>query len=197
METQSGVSDAQPEVVSDQPQTKDSVSYETYKRVVSEAKKAKEMAAQLKAEREADEQARMAEQSKWKELAEKLQKDLKQKEDEIKRKDAFVIQNNLKQTIGRYAKEMGANDDAVDEIFVVAKSKELLKDIEVGSDYSVNADQVKSALAEMQKKSPWFFSKQVAAPKDINPGSKPSGLNSKDLEKLSIDELIELGKNAR
>lgn len=198
MEESKGSSAAPNHDVSDIDQgTKDTVSYDTYRRVVSEAKKAKEIAAQMKAEREADEQARMAEQNKWKELAEKLQKDLKDKEETIKRKDAMVIQSNLKQSIGRFAKDLGANENALDEIFVVGKTKELFKDIEVSSDYQINGEQVKSALAKLAESSPWFFQKQVAPPKDVNPGSKPSGVTPNDLAKLSYEELIALGKNAK
>ena len=197
MEKPEGSGAATEENLSEVEPKKEAVSYDTYRRVVTEVKKAKDAVAQLMAEKEANETARMAEQNKWKELAEKLQKDLKSKEDEIKRKDAFVIQSNLKGAIGRFAKDMGASEEAIDEIFVVAKSKDLLNEIEVGQDYSVNGDQVKNALAELQKKSPWFFTKQVSPPKDVAVGSKPSGVNPKDLEKLSYDELIALGKKAK
>jgi hypothetical protein len=177
---------------------KDTVAYETYKKAVSEAKKAKEQLSILQAENEAKSQAEMTEQGKYKEMVDKLQKDLKDKSDEIKRKESFFVQNNLKSTVHRYAKELGAIDGALDEVYEVAKSKGLLSSVELKEDYSVNDQQVKEALGELSKKSPWFFTKQVAAPKDVSMGGSSGGVSSiKDLTKLSYDDLVKLGKAAK
>ena len=180
---------------------KDTVSYDTYRKVVSEAKRAKEEAAILKAEIEAKSNAEMAEQGKYKEMVDKLQKDLKAKDDEIKKKESFFVQNNLKSTVQRYAKELGAIDGALDEVYEVAKSKGLLNSVELKEDYSVNDLQVKEALGELSKKSPWFFQKQVAAPKDVTMGGNSGGVSSvttvKDLSKLSMAQLKELGERLK
>ena len=177
----------------------DSVAYDTYRKAVTEAKRAKEQLAALQAEKEVATQSALAEQGKFKEMAEKLQKDLKAKEDESKKKDAFFIQANLRSTVSRYAKEFGAvSDDAVKQIYTVAQSEGLLNSVEVKEDYSVNDDHVKTALSELQKKSPWFFQKQAAAPRDVNMGGNSSGVSSlKDLSKLSYDDLLKLGKAAK
>lgn len=175
---------------------KDTVAYDTYKKAVSEAKRAKEEAAALKAEIEAKSQAEMAEQGKYKEMVDKLQKDLKAKDDEIKKKESFFVQNNLKSTVQRYAKELGAIDGALDEVYEVARSKGLLNSVELKEDYSVNDVQVKEALGELSKKSPWFFQKKVASPKDVVMGGDAGGSSTvtvKDLSKLSMDQLKELG----
>ena len=176
---------------------KDTVAYETYKKAVSEAKKAKEQVSIMMAEQEARKQQELSDQGKYKEMVEKLQKDLKAKDDETKRKDAYFIQTNLKSSISKYAKEFGASEQASEDVFEVAKSKGLLSSIEVKDDYSVNEDQVKSALSELQKKSPWFFQKSAQAPKDISMGAGAGGPTQVDLSKLSYDELLRLGKTLK
>ncbi len=178
--------------------SKDSVAYETYRKTVSEAKRLKEQLAEIKAQKDADDQAKLAEQGKYKEMVEKLQTDLKTKDADFKKKEAFFVQSNLKSTVSRYAKELGAIGEATEEIYEVAKSKGLLSSLEIKEDYSVNGDQIKEALSELQKKSPWFFQKSVAAPRDITVGGNASGGSStKKLTELSFEQLAELGKNAK
>lgn len=175
---------------------KDTVSYQTYKKAVSEVKKLKEQMDSLLSEKDQQQQAILAEQGKYKEIAEKIQKDLKAKDDEIRRKESFFVQQNLKQTVARYAKELGAKDEAIDELFAVGSAKDIWKSIEVKDDYSIDGDQVKKSLEEMSQKSPWFFAKQANPPKDVVLGSgvkdgkenfsagKLGSLNQEQLTKL-------------
>ena len=90
---------------------KDSVSYDTYRKTVSEVKRLKDELGKILSEKEEMNQQALAEQGKWKEVAEKLKSELKLKEDETKRKEAFFVQQNLKQTIGRFAKDMGVHEE--------------------------------------------------------------------------------------
>jgi hypothetical protein len=170
--------------------SKDTVAYETYRKAVSEAKKAKEEAALLRGEKEAQHQSALAEQGKWKEMAEQLQKDLKGKDEDLKKRESIFVQQNLKQTVHRFAKELGAIDQAVEEVFEIAKAKGLFNSIEVKDDYSVNTDQVKEALGELSKKSPWFFQKQVSGTKDVTIGNKPN-VASTDFKSMPKDKLLE------
>lgn len=132
--------------------SKDSVAYETYRKTVSEAKRLKEQLAEIKAQKDADDQAKLAEQGKYKEMVEKLQTDLKTKDADFKKKEAFFVQSNLKSTVSRYAKELGAIGEATEEIYEVAKSKGLLSSLEIKEDYSVNGDQIKEALANYRRR---------------------------------------------
>jgi hypothetical protein len=173
--------------------SQDTVKYETYKKAVGEAKKAKEMLSQLQAEKESQAAQTLAEQNKWKELYEKTQKDLLSTKEDLKKKDAFFIQNNLKSTVARYAKDLGAIDQAVDEIYEVAKSKGLLNSIEVKEDYSVNADHVKNSLGELAKSSPWFFQKTAKNINDVVVG--PKGVKTEsDYKTMPKDKLLEAYK---
>ena len=175
----------------------DTVSYQTYKKAIGEVKKLKEALDSVMSEREQSQQAALAEQGKYKEIAEKFQKELKDKEELLKKKDSMFVQQNLKQSVARLAKDFGAKEEAIDEIFAVGSAKEYWKSIEVKDDYTVNLDQVKSALGEMSQKSPWFFVKQAQAPKDVVLGGGSGVVTSDDLKKLSMDDLKKLAKNAK
>lgn len=197
MSEDQGTGGAPSEGSADTSDKKDTVAYDTYKKAVSEAKKAKEQVAVMLAAEESRKQQELSDQGKYKEMVDKLQKDLKAKDDETKRKDAYFVQSNLRSAISKYAKEFGATEQSADDVFEVAKSKGLLGSIEVKEDYSINEDQVKSALSELQKKSPWFFQKSAQAPKDVSMGAGSGGVTQKDLTKMTYDELIALGKNAK
>lgn len=175
----------------------DTVSYQTYKKAIGEVKKLKEALDSVMSEREQSQQAALAEQGKYKEIAEKFQKELKDKEELLKKKDSMFVQQNLKQSVARLAKDFGAKEEAIDEIFAVGSAKEYWKSIEVKDDYTVNLDQVKSALGEMSQKSPWFFVKQAQAPRDVVLGNNSGAITSDDLKKLSMDDLKKLAKNAK
>lgn len=175
---------------------KDTVAYDTYKKAVSEAKRAKEEAAALKAEIETREKGALAEQNKFKELWEKSQKDLQAKDTEIKNMKSSVFQNNLKNVVKSVAKDLGAIEPALDDIYTIVRNSDLLKGMEVTEDFSLDAGQLKQKLAEFAKSRDHLFVKKAAAPKDIVMGGDAGGSSTvtvKDLSKLSMDQLKELG----
>lgn len=183
-------------------QGKDSVAYETYRKTVSEVKNYKEETKKLRetialyeAQVKEAEQSVLAEQGKFKELNEKLREELARKDQEFKAKEGRFVKSTLKNTVAKYAKDMGAIDEAVDQIYSVGDwaSVEFKDD-----DYSVNADQVKKLVGEMAQKNPWFFKKSVSAPRDVViGGNQPSGDTIKDLTKLTTEQLLQLAKQAK
>lgn len=176
-------------------QGKDSVAYETYRKAVTEAKNAKEKIAAFEARIQEAEQNALAEQGKYKEMFDKLKEETARKEQDFKAKEGRFVKSTLKNTVAKYAKDMGAIDEAVDQIYSVGDwaSVEFKDD-----DYSVNADQVKKLVGEMAQKNPWFFKKSVSAPRDVViGGNQPSGDNVKDLTKLTTEQLLQLAKQAK
>lgn len=172
---------------------KDSVSYETYKKVLGTLKKKEEMLSALQAKANEIENNQLTEQQKYKELFEKVNQEKKQKEDEFKKKESLFVKHNLKNTVVRYAKELGAIDQAVEDIYKV----EDWSDVEFKEDYSVNEDQVKAKVSELTSKRPWYFKKQVSAPKDVVLGGNGASSTPSDLSKLSYDELLKIAKSAK
>lgn len=170
----------------------DTVSYETYKKVMAELKKYKSANDEIAKVLEEKENAALTEQNKYKELAAKQKEQLAKYENDLKEANKRFASKSLKEKVSRYAKDMGAIDEAVDQIYSVGD----WTNVEVKDDFSVNEDQVKSLVAEMSKKNPWFFKKTASAPKDVVLGGNAgSGVDLSDLTKLSVDELIKLGKS--
>lgn len=174
-------------------QGKGQVSYETYQKVLGSLKKKEAMLDALEAKAKELEANQLAEQGKFKEIAEQLKVELKKKEDDFKKKESFFVKTNLKNTVAKFAKELGAIDQAVEDIFKV----EDWSDVEFKEDYSVNEDQILTKVKELTSKKPFYFKKQVSAPKDVVLGGNGAAVGSSDLSKLSYDDLLKIAKSAK
>lgn len=173
--------------------TKDTVSYETYRKAIGEVKKLKEVLDSVARKQEEEQNALLIEQNKFKELAEaKIREN-----DELKKKyhetQKNFVQQNLKQVVARHAKELGAIDGALDQIYAVGD----WSSVELGEDLSVNGDKVKELVGEMSKKNPWFFKKTPSGIRDVSIGTNGFSASQVDLSKLSTEELIKLGKTLK
>lgn len=164
----------------------DKVAHATYLKVLSEAKAAKAKLAELETERERERQAKLEQEGKFKEAADEWRKKFEETE---KKAMGFVKtygQKVFSAETKSVALELGANPDALDDIIKTGDWSE----IEVGGDFSVDRDKIKSALSKMQQSKPWYFKTQPNAPKDITPGQQVAGGKSKSLEEMSVEELI-------
>lgn len=85
---------AQPEA-SSAAKAEDKVAYDTYKRVLSEAKKFKELAETLQKERDSQQETKLKEQNEWKTIAELSKQKLEQVEKALSEKER-AIQEGLK-----------------------------------------------------------------------------------------------------
>lgn len=174
-------------------QGKGQVAYETYQKVLGSLKKKEQMLDALEAKAKELEANQLAEQGKYKEISEQLKAELKKKDDEFKKKESFFVKTNLKNTVAKYAKELGAIDQALDDIYKV----EDWSDVEFKEDYTVNEEQILTKVKDLTSKKPFYFKKQVNAPKDVVLGGNGAASGSSDLSKLSYDELLKIAKSAK
>jgi hypothetical protein len=170
--------------------TKDVVSYDTYRKAIGEVKKLKEVLDTVAREKEEQQNSAMIEQNRFKELAEAKIKENEELKRKFQHTQKSFVEQNLKQVVARYAKDMGAIEGAVDQIYSVGD----WSSVDLGEDFSVNADKVKELVGELSKKSPWFFKKTPAGIKDVSMGSNGINTSGADLSKLTTEELIKLGK---
>lgn len=173
---------------SQQPK-KDMVSYETYRRTVGEVKALKAKLAELQAQREAEEQARLAEQGKWKEKAELLEKALREKEQKFESAVNSFAKKIFTESAKQVALQVGVRKEAIDDVLKVAD----FSDVEIGEDFTVNQDQLRMRLEELAKQKPWFFEKPKAQVNPVLPSTQ-APLVTKKLEDLSWEELRALAK---
>lgn len=180
----------QPDSSSGQNQeSKDTVQYDTYRKVLSEKKALQNKLAEFEAAQKASEQTKMEEQGKLKELSEALRKENEGLKKSLKDKDYKYGYHVLSNEIKSVAKSLGANDDALEDVVKLGD----WTTVEITEDFAVKTDTVKEALLNMQKSKPYLFKSSKPAPNDLPLNSgKPTGSGSFDVKKLKQDDLKKL-----
>jgi len=179
------------EVVSDEK--KDLVAYETYRRAIGEVKQLKAKLAEIEAEREREQQSKLAEQGKYKEQAESLLKKLSEKDEQIK----SIVSSFGKRVFETEAKSialgLGARPEAIDDILKVGN----WDDIEIDNNFNINKDQLRMKIDDLLKSKPWFSVSNTKAPQSIIPTNRVTDNSARDLSKLSLEEIRELAKQIK
>ena len=167
----------------------DKVAYSTYKRVLAEAKKFKELADSLSKQTEQEKEAKLKEQNEWKSLAEmhKAKLDLAQKELEEKNR---AIQDGTKYT--EFVRHLGGklrHDSYVNHV----DFDKILINPETGR---VEESSVKTVVAEFVKEHASLVDFGINgrmpnnAPRQVGPAHKKSldEMDSKELEKHILEQ---------
>jgi len=194
MSTDQSTSGAPSTVVSDEVsgQGKDTVAYDTYRKTVSEVKSLKSKLAELQAEKEAESQAKLAEQGKWKERAELAETKLKEEQ----KKAHMILQNfgkkALEGVVQSEALKLGAKPEAVEDILKLAD----FSDVEIDETFNIKADQVSLKLKEFSTKKPYLFSTNAKGVSDVVPNSKANS-GTKSLDEMSVEEIKQFVKTLK
>lgn len=170
---------------------RDTVSYETYRKTVSEVKNLKSKLDEFQTKETEREQATLQEQGKFKEALEAANRKLKETELKLDSTSKTFAKQVFSKEAKSVALQMGAAPEGVDDLIRVAD----WTGVEIGEDFAVNETQLKDAIARMQKQKPLFFKKLVPAPKDVNTGHSLSA-SGKSVQEMSNDELINAIKSA-
>lgn len=163
-----------------------SVSFASHQKLLGEKKKAQTELESLRVRLEEIESEKLQTQGKYKEHAESLQKKLQETQAKERSLHKVYSEKVIRQQFASEAMKMGCVDP--EDAFKLCD----LAGVEVTDDFEFEADSLKSALSDLQKKKPYLFKKEVSAPKDSPPSNrinKPSGAE------LTKDELYaELSK---
>ena len=163
----------------------DKVSYDTYKKVLAEAKAAKEKAKALEADVQKYSQSEMQAQGKQAELIESLRKQVADKAEEVK---SFKSNYAYKLLTAALEAE-GAKHGCLDTDLLL-KSVDI-NAIEFGDDFSINTTDLQREVASVVGKKPFLFSKKVSSINDVNPKVNKESLNGKeDLNKLTLEQKL-------
>ena len=178
-----------PAQVSDQPEKKDSVAYETFSKLLGEKKKLQSEMSEMKAYKDQLEAEKLQAEGKWKEIAENNKK----LADDFKSKNLNIVKNVSEKAIRsqfmREAEKLGCVDA---EIAMKACS---FDDLEVTEDFEFDNQKLVGKIQELTKSKPYLFKKDFKMVQDINPSSK--SISTKSLTDLSENELKELLKTAK
>jgi len=172
--------------------SKDSVAYDTYRKVLSEKKKVQEQLAELAKERDAANQNKLQAEGKKDEVIEALRKQMAEKDKTLETKTNAYAWNVVSAQIkSELAREGCVNPDKALRLI----DKEELAGIEVSDDYLVNIEDLKRVVDKVRTENAdiRLFNKSASV-KDLNPkaGVNPVGNEpANKTEKMSAAELRE------
>lgn len=180
-------SGATPQENSVQPENKDVVKYETYSRVLSEAKKLKDKVREYESVLQQSQEAKLKEQNEWKTLAEQYKAKLDQTSRTLEEQER-AITNGLK--FQEFEKHLGGKLKKRDYASFVDFEKIVLNP----ETKSVDEDSVKTVVSEFIKEHSSLvdFGSQGKLPnqapsKFTAPGAKSiQDMDVKELEKLAL-----------
>lgn len=164
----------------------DKVAYETYRKTLEEAKRAKAEREELKARLEELEKAKLEETGQVKELAERLKKENAELQLKFKNSAKQFGKVLLEKEVKSVASSFGVRPEALDDLVKIGPFKEF----QVNEDFSVDSEKLKEILSGMRKEKPYLFVESKPAPKDVNPHGGGTSSGSVDLGKMSKEELI-------
>lgn len=157
---------------------KDQVSYDTYKKVLAEAKKAKAVKAELEAELQKVKQAELEVKGQDKQLIESLRKQLADRENQERKMKEHYAFNSFKNSVSALGAKHGCIDNEV-----LLKSVDI-NSIEMNDDFTFNEADLEREIAAVASKKSYLFQKKVPTAKDGVPS-----MPKKETKKLSIDEM--------
>lgn len=164
---------------------KQTVAYETYQKVLNEAKKAKELAAENARRLEELNEAKMAEQGKLGELVETYKKKLTETEQTYAEKHKKYVQKRVTDSLSSLAKEHGCVDP---EAFLRIAD---FSGVSVDDEYNIDAKTALTIIEAEKNKRQYLFKKDVGLVKDLPISGGTAGLGAKPLDQLSKAEIEE------
>jgi hypothetical protein len=173
-------------------ETTQTVKYDSYRKAVSEKKKIQAQLEETSARLAELEETRLASEGKKDELIQSLQERVKKYKGEIDQRDATYAYKSVSSQLKAEAAKLGCVDP--DTLIKVAP----LDTLEVGEDYTVDAQSLKMLLDEQKEKMPYLFQSKSVAVKDGVP-ARPNTETTTDLSKMSIADKARLlaGLNAK
>jgi hypothetical protein len=162
----------------------DTVKYETYRKVLSEAKSTKAKLAEYEARESEREQTLLAEQGKYKEALDNSVKKQNEFKAALEAKDKAFAKKVFTKEIEAVALSFGARKEALEDIVKVGD----WSSVEIDENFSINQEQLKASISNLSKSKPFYFISNAAAPRDVNtsPSGAPSGKSAND---MSVDEI--------
>lgn len=174
----------------DEKKTKDQVSYETYSRVLDEAKRAKAKQQELEVRLKSIEDEKLQETGKHQELAQKKT----QEADELRKMlESEKIQRKWESVSHRIkdAATKAGCVDADDLIKIGPAFDQVFKDDKV----DVDDKDIELIIKTAKEKKPYLFNKPGASAKTITPGFENTKIT--DVNKLSKNQIMSLLQNKK
>jgi len=179
-----GVSENSQDTSSVDRKEKDLVSYETYKRTLNEAKKAKSRLQEMESRLTGLEQEKLQHEGKKDELIDTLRKQLGEKDKQLKTTLGNFALTSVKAQLSQEAMKLGCVDtDALSALMD-------LNSLEVDGDtFQANQEQLKMMLEETRKKRPYLFNKSGLKIDSTVPKGVEEQKAETNLKKMKTEDL--------
>lgn len=170
----------------------DTVKYETYKRTLSEAKKARAQMTEMAERLQSLEQEKLQAEGKVQDLLESVTKERDDLKSRLAQAHGSFAQGRAMDVIVDEANKMGVASTGLLRKAVSDK----IADLEFDDEYRPNSEQVKMILEDLRKEEPFLFSK--AAPSVASHNVKPNSVpGQKSLNQMTEDEINEKWANLK
>lgn len=166
-------------------QKKDTVAYDTYRKVLGEKKKRDEQLAEMADRLKHIEQKEMEAKGEQQKLIEALRRDLSEKDQKLKEVHQSFAWNNLESQLKTFAAKEGCRKpDALVKLMDAVD----FEGIEVSDSYQVNGEDLTRVVGKYKNEYPELF--KMATPKvdDLTPSNKVTKNQKADWKKLPLAE---------
>lgn len=189
--TESSGSDQQEQ---EQKQQENKVAYETYRKTLDEAKKAKSKADEMARKLKEYEEKEMAAQGKSQELIESLRNQVKEKDEKLQ----AVVGNFAYKAVESQLKAEAIKQGCLDvDLLLKAGASEFSKiEVDAENGFSANQDDVKRFFETTMSKHPMLFKKSAPKFYDGNPANSVEK-NVLPIKEMKHDDLINAWKNLK
>jgi hypothetical protein len=170
---------------------KDSVSHESFLKVVGEKKKVQERASSMEAELQTLREEKLKREGKTTELLTAKEQRIQELESRISKSEKAYAWKTLTGEIKREASKAGCTNP---DKLIRLMDDEDLSSINVGEDFSIDGDSLKRVIEKNKKDNSFLFSSSSKKIVNGNPGTGEIVANETDLSKLSLDEIKALHK---
>jgi uncharacterized protein YjbJ (UPF0337 family) len=175
---------------SEQQTTKDTVAYDTHRKLLGEKKQVQGQLQEAMTRLETLEQEKLSAEGKKDELLTNLQKKLSESNDKLKKVVGAFQYRAVSNKFVEKARAEGCLKP--EKLMQLADLSQI--EVDVDNDFSVSDESVTSIIEGLKKEVPFFFQKNNIKVIDQVPGNIQSQVGPQDLTKKSMDELMALAK---
>lgn len=161
----------------------DLVSYETYKKTLDEAKRAKASLKALQEEKDSLLQEKLLAEGKKDEALGNYKNQLSELSKKLESKEKDFVWSLLSQNFKSIAEKHGCVDS---DVLMTVSIDDLKTTNAVSDDFKVDDQKINSLIEQVKIKKPYLFKNKTAKVNDININSRQ---NKSDLSSLSVAEL--------
>jgi hypothetical protein len=176
----------QSEDTSGAPEKKDSVSFDSFQKLLKEKKSKDSKLSELEKELVTLRDEKNLAEGKKEEVLVSQKKRIEELEKTLRTKDQTYAWSTLTGEIKRESMKYGCKDP---DKLIRLMSDDDLKSIEVGEDFSINKDTLKEVIERSKKENYFLFGETQKITTVGKPSNSPVNENTKSIKDMSIDEL--------